>query len=474
MNSLAIGAATAPALIEASTGRGLTYRDLERQASRIASAVGPARSLVFIRAGNDLFSVLAYLGCLEAGHVVALVDARLPGPRLQDLVERYRPAVVLGPPGTDEALPGQPASRSLADGEFVELGRGAPELDAALSLLLSTSGTTGSSKFARLSRANVLSNASAIAMALGLTSLDRPITSLPLHYTFGLSIINSHLQVGASVVLTDTSVVQAPFWDVFREFGCTTLAGVPFTFRLLERIGFREMDLPTLSTIQQAGGALDRETTALYAQHMAARGGRFFVMYGQTEATARISILPPARLSDKLGSAGIALPGGSLEIAGPADGIHGRPVIGEVVYRGPNVMLGYAESAEDLRAGDELHGVLHTGDIGYLDDEEYLFLVGRSKRIAKLFGHRINLDEVERHLASECAAAAVGTDDALWVFCETERAQSLDRLQAGLAEYLRVNRNLVHVRQVDALPLSSSGKIDYNRVHEWIPASDDS
>ena len=128
---------------------------------------------------------------------------------------------------------------------------------------------------------------------------------------------------------------------------------------------------------------------------MAARGGRFFVMYGQTEATARIAYVPPDRLSEKLGSAGIAIPGGRLSIEPAGAGTMDGPVTGEVVYEGPNVMLGYATGSGDLALGDELGGVLRTGDIGYLDEDGFLFLVGRSKRIAKVFGLRINLDEVE-------------------------------------------------------------------------------
>jgi acyl-coenzyme A synthetase/AMP-(fatty) acid ligase len=262
--------------------------------------------------------------------------------------------------------------------------------------------------------------------------------------------------------------MQPAFWESFRTYGCTSLAGVPFTYRVLERIGFRELDLPTLETLQQAGGALDRELTERYARYMAARGGRFYVMYGQTEATARISYVPAERLLDNIGSAGVAIPGGDLRIepngTTSADGYD----IGEVVYRGPNVMLGYAESADDLSRGDDMGGVLRTGDIGYLDDEQFLYLVGRSKRIAKVFGHRISLDEVEALLAAEGPAAVVEGDDALWAFCEFGDAESLGRLRSDLAHRLRINKGHLHLQRVDAIPLSGSGKIDYLRLSELV------
>jgi acyl-CoA synthetase (AMP-forming)/AMP-acid ligase II len=348
-----------------------------------------------------------------------------------------------------------------------------PVIHPDLQLLLSTSGTTGSRKLVRLSATNIESNAAAIAAYLELTPDERPITSLPLHYTFGLSILDSHWLAGACVVLTTESLVQGAFWDILRAHGCTSLAGVPYTYLMLERIGFRGMDLPSLRTLQQAGGALDRRLTATYAEHMARRGGRFFVMYGQTEATARMAYVPPDRLAEKLGSAGIAIPGGRLRIEHDEhDGDGGADRTsraGEVVFEGPNVMLGYASGPDDLALGDQLDGVLHTGDIGYLDDEGFLFLVGRSKRIAKVFGLRLNLDEVEATLREHGPAAVVGTGDALWAFCAFGTDASLLELRASLARRYRLHRSALNLRRVDAIPTSTSGKVDYATIQAWLP-----
>ncbi len=285
----------------------------------------------------------------------------------------------------------------------------------------------------RLSEQNVRANAESIAGYLGLTPDERPITSLPLHYSFGLSVLNSHLLAGAVVVLSGDSVLQRPFWDAFRAHGCTSLAGVPFTYQMLERVGFRDMDLPTLTTLQQAGGALDLHLTRVYAEHMARLGRRFFVMYGQTEATARIAYVPPERLLDKLGSAGIAIPAGRLRIDADESASRAARSTGEIIYEGPNVMLGYASDPDDLRRGDDLHGVLRTGDIGYLDEDGFLFLVGRSKRIAKVFGLRVNLDEVEVALRESGPAAVVGGSDAIWAFC----AFGTNKSSADLAQDAR-------------------------------------
>jgi acyl-CoA synthetase (AMP-forming)/AMP-acid ligase II len=202
---------------------------------------------------------------------------------------------------------------------------------------------------------------------------------------------------------------------------------------------------------------------------MASRGGRFFVMYGQTEATARIAYVPPDRLPEKLGSAGIAIPGGRLRVDpdGTESDRGGPPTPGEVVYEGPNVMLGYADGPADLAAGDELHGVLRTGDLGYLDDEGFLFLVGRSKRIAKVFGLRVNLDEVEVTLRAHGPAAVVGGDDSLWAFCAFGTEAELETLAGELARRYRLHPTALRLRRVDVVPTTAAGKIDYRQVQAW-------
>jgi acyl-CoA synthetase (AMP-forming)/AMP-acid ligase II len=300
-----------------------------------------------------------------------------------------------------------------------------------------------------------------------LTEDERPITSLPLHYSFGLSVLNSHWVAGAAVVVTTESVIQRPFWEMFVARACTSLAGVPFTYQMLERAGFRDLQLPSLRTLQQAGGALDARLARTYADHMNDRGGRFFVMYGQTEATARISFVPPDRLLDKLGSAGIAIPGGRLRIdAGTIDGDSGGRA-GEIVYEGPNVMMGYATTREDLRLGDELGGVLRTGDIGYLDEDGFLFLIGRSKRIAKVFGLRINLDEFETVLREHGPAAVVGGDDVIWGFCGFGTDESVAALARTLARRFGLHHTTVRLKHVETIPTTAFGKIDYQQVQRW-------
>jgi acyl-CoA synthetase (AMP-forming)/AMP-acid ligase II len=322
-----------------------------------------------------------------------------------------------------------------------------------LALLLTTSGSTGNPKLVRLSGAAVRANAEAIVAALGITGDDVTPTTLPLFYTFGLSVLNSHLLAGATVVLERTGILQRDFWTAVNEHGVTTLAAVPYQYEMLRRLRFDPAKYPTLRTLTQAGGRLRTELVTDFAERMATVGGRLFVMYGQTEATARMAVLPSDRIADKLGSVGLPVPGGSFSI-----------VDGEVVYTGPNTMLGYAETAADLARGDDLGGVLHTGDLGHLDDDGFLFITGRLKRIGKVFGVRVNLDDVERTLAPHGAVAAVAGDDKLHVFVEGADAAAAQVIRKELATFLDTHFTGVDVRGVEALPLMATGKIDYRAL----------
>ncbi len=473
MTILGLRPSDRPATIDGATGEPTSYRKLIELATDAVTPLGGSKEVLFLLSRNDRFTVSTYAGALLRGHAVALLDARSPVTLTKDILATYMPAWLGCPTGDGDRLrdAGVPVQsvRPVAGGELVRTGyaqRPPPHPD--LAVMLSTSGTTGSTKFVRLSYRNVSANAMSIAGYLRLTARERPVTSLPLHYSFGLSVLNSHWLSGAAVVLTDDSVMQASFWDTFGAQRCTSLAGVPFTYQMLERVGFRNMEIPDLRTLQQAGGALDRRLITIYAEFMASRGGRFFVMYGQTEATARMAYLPPGRLPDKLGSVGVAVPEGRLSIETDNHTSNSGQATGEVVYEGPNVMMGYASGAQDLGLGDQLRGVLRTGDIGYLDGDGFLFLVGRSKRIAKVFGVRVNLDELEAVLRERGPAAVVGRDDAIWGFCGFGTDRTVQELAQAMARDFKLQHGTFRLRRVEAIPTTSSGKTDYRQVEQWV------
>lgn len=447
------------ALYDPSRNEWWSHTRLSHAVSQLAQELAAIpRSLIFNFCRNDLRSVSIYLAALEAGQPVALLDDNLREELKQHLIDLYRPEFIsssLSPQGgVSEVIPGVWRTAAPFTGG----------LHADLSVLLSTSGSTGSPKFVRLTRRNVEANATSIAQALAIRPEDRAIASLPIHYSYGLSVLNTHLLLGAGTVLTDDGLMAPTFWQAIRDHACTSFAGVPYSYSILNRLGLDALNVPSLRTLTQAGGKLNNDLIAKFSAQMNARGGRFFVMYGQTEATARIAILLSGSPPAKLGSAGLAIPGGCISI----ESEEGAPVaiggVGELVYRGPNVMMGYATSRDDLDLGDVLGGVLRTGDMASLDDEGFVYMAGRAKRDAKLFGLRINLDEVEDMLLKHGATAVISRDEKLRIFCEYGDDAAFEHYRKELAAKLQINYRAFEFVHIEKLPTKGSGKIDYQSL----------
>jgi acyl-CoA synthetase (AMP-forming)/AMP-acid ligase II len=231
-------------------------------------------------------------------------------------------------------------------------------------------------------------------------------------------------------------------------------------YETLHRLRFEPASHPTLRTYTQAGGGLRRDLIAHYHGRATQARARLVVMYGQTEATARISYVPPERLGDKIGSIGVAIPGGSLRLE-PLDGVEGSAA--QLVYEGDNVMMGYAEAPADLGLGDVQHRVLRTGDLATVDNDGYFTIVGRLKRFTKLFGRRVSLEDVERELESTFPVRAIATDagEQLGVHVAVDGQVADSELVAHLARFLAVPPAAIRLRRVAELPLTSTGKKDY-------------
>ncbi len=410
-----------PALYDGGPERPVSYRELGRGVAAVRQALAllerPAVVLQFAR--NSPAAVASYLACLSESVPLGLGE---PGSAARDrVIAAYVPSALLL--GDDEAAPSPDyeLSARVPEGGLTLWRRVDREPypvspHPSLALLLSTSGSTGDAKFVRLSRSNLLANAQSIAQYLGLSEGDTAIQSLPMHYSYGLSIINSHLVSGASVALTPHSAIRPEFWKSVDDCGCTSFAGVPYMYETLNRLGITPTDHASIQTMTQAGGHLRTDLTLQFHSAAAAAGARFFVMYGQTEATARMSFVPPERLSEKAGSIGIAIPGGRLWL----EPIEGEPSVRQIHYSGPNVMLGYASSPADLSLGDELGGMLATGDLGESDEDGFYRVTGRLARFAKLFGKRVSLNAIEGEIERlvEVRSAALDGGDRLRIYLE--------------------------------------------------------
>ncbi|MDX5979676.1 AMP-binding protein [Exiguobacterium profundum] len=438
--------------------RSYSYKEMLEVGDSICQEVGK-RSLVFCLCANRVESLFAYIGFLRGRVVPVLLDADIPVEQLQKLMERYQPTHVWAPETREDLAESLDSFYAYGGYALFENETSVRhQLHEELALLLTTSGSTGSPKLVRLTYKNLMANASSIIDYLDIDQTDKPITTLPMNYSYGLSIINSHLLKGATLILTDRSIVQKEFWELCRAEQATTFGGVPFHYEMLKRLKFETYDLPSLKKLTQAGGKLDSKLAQHFATVCAEKGIQFFIMYGQTEATARMSYLPDQMHAKKEGSIGIAIPGGTLTLRDESgNDIKDANVIGELVYQGDNVSFGYATSLADLSKGDDNQGVLRTGDMAYRDEDGYFFIVGRIKRMIKLYGSRISLDEVEallREHGHDCVCA--GEDDQLYVYTLQD---DVARIQKIIKEQIKVKG--VRVMQIDEIPRNAFGKIRY-------------
>lgn len=422
-----------------------------------------SRTLVVCLCSNTLGSLLGYLTCLNRQAVPLMLDAAKDKDSLGNLLEIYRPNYIWAPVNHELMQGREPVYSAYGYGLY-NCSEEKVALNPDLALLLTTSGSTGSPKLVRLSYRNIRSNAESIADYLNIDEHERPVTSLPMHYSYGLSVINSHLIKGATILLTDKPVIQKDFWTFAREQRATSIAGVPFTYEMLRRLRIFKMDLPFLRTMTQAGGKLNAAIAKEYIDNARTAGKRFIVMYGQTEATARMSYLPWDAATEKYSAVGIAIPGGKFSLI-DAEGceIEEPDKDGELIYHGANVSMGYAECRDDLSKGDENRGTLHTGDVARRDADGFYYITGRLKRFVKIYGNRVNLDATEQLLKSvttDCACA--GVDDKLTVF--TTAVDKVEEIKALLVKKTGINIRAFSVRVIDSIPKNNSGKVQYARL----------
>lgn len=449
-------------------GETLTYEQLNSEAEALAAIIGK-RTLVFSLCRNEIGSVLGYVGFINNGIVPVLLNSHLEENLLSNLLAIYEPSYLWVPKDqveqfTDTEVKYEKYGYSLLKTAYKK----EYPLYEELGLLLTTSGSTGSPKFVRQSYTNVLDNAKSIVKYLELDASERPITTLPMNYTYGLSIINSHLLVGATILVTEKGIMQKEFWAFFKEAEATSFGGVPYTYEMLDRLRFYRMQLPTLRTMTQAGGKILPELHEKFAKYAEEQDKKFVVMYGQCEATARMGYLPPEKAVEKKGSMGVAIPGGKFHLI-DVDGkdIKDPFITGELVYEGKNVTLGYAECGEDLIKGDERNGILETGDMAQFDEDGYYYIVGRKKRFLKIYGNRVNLDEIDRMVKSEfdIEMASSGVDDHMYIFV-TDSSFS-ESVREFVINKTRLNPAAFKVIVIDDIPKNDAGKTLYKELSKY-------
>ena len=452
-------------------GTDVSYEDLIEFGDKVASVISE-RSLVFVMCTNSIGSVAGYASFVNKGMVSVLLNAHLEKELLDNLVETYKPEYIWVPTEMCTEYEKYNAQNVFSEYGYTLLKTTFDanyELYDELCIMLTTSGSTGSPKFVRQSYKNVESNAKSIVQYLELNSSERPITTLPMNYTYGLSIINSHFMVGATLLVTDNGLMQKEFWKFFKGAEATSFGGVPYTYEMLERLRFFKMELPSLRYMTQAGGKLTPELHKKFAEYAEQKNVKFIVMYGQCEATARMGYLPAEKSLEKYGSMGIAIPGGKFKLIDVNGNDITEPhVTGELVYYGSNVTLGYAECGQDLIKGDERFGELCTGDMAQFDEDGYYYIVGRKKRFLKIYGNRVNLDEVDRMIKTKfdnIDVASAGIDDHMYIFVTEERYAN--DVVKFVVEKTGLNPAAFQSIVIDSIPKNDAGKTLYKELTKY-------
>lgn len=448
------------------TSDGNQYRYKELLAyTKVINKKLERRSLVFCLTQNSIGALAGYLSFIISKVVPVMLDSNLDRELLDNLIITYKPEYIWMPEKNLNSFEGGESVINILGYSLIKIPRNnAYLLHNDLGLLLTTSGSTGSPKLVKLTYENIYSNAESISEYLSIDENERPITTLPMHYSFGLSILNSHLIKGATILLTDNSFTEKNFWSFLKTYKATSLSGIPYSFEILKKLRFFNMDLPYLKTITQAGGKLNDDLNRNFSEFSKQSGKHFFVMYGQTEATARMSYLPHEQSISKLGSMGIAIPGGEFSLIDENGNIveeHNRE--GELVYKGKNVSMGYALCGKDLTKGDENNGVLVTGDMAKRDRDGYYYIVGRKKRFIKLFGNRVNLDETERLLKNiipDCACA--GEDDKMMIYLTDDNKEK--EIRRYISQKTGINAKAFDIKIINKIPKNSSGKTIYSKL----------
>jgi long-chain acyl-CoA synthetase len=393
------------------------------------------KQLVMLVAHQSINSIVYYLAALQLEFVVWWLDKNITADNKQKLIDLYQVNL-------------------LVDyGEITSLSSNNHELHQDLALLITTSGSTGSPNLIKLSYQNLQSNCQAICNTLKLQSTDTVITTLPLHYSFGLSVVNTHLNQGTALVLNEYSLLTRDFWLLFKQCDIRCLYGVPYHYQMLLKLKLNRLSLDSLRFFAVAGGRLLPDQVSEINNWCLDNNKHFFVMYGQTEATARISVLAPEKVASKPYAIGQAIFGGKLWLEGD-----------ELCYSGPNVMMGIAKNISGLSLPVQKQ-VLHTGDLALCDDDGDYQIIGRLKRFIKIIGQRINLDEVEQFFHErKLTVVCSGQDDLIscyMVKSSVTSEYSPDISQKLLSQFLNIHSSYCQCILIDKIPYSSSGKINY-------------
>ncbi len=445
-----------------------SYNELDKFSHQIKEKL-KKRSLILLLNDNSIASVFFYIGLIQNNHLILLLNSKNKLSYIKKIIKLYDPDFICSPK-TLGFLNNKNLFKKVLNFEIYDLKKSLNSkkklLNKNICLLVSTSGSTGSPKFVKQTFENIRINSKSIIKYLKINLRSTGITSLPLNYTFGNSIINTHLFVGAKNVITNKSVLEKSFWQIFVKNKVSILYGVPFIFEIIYKLKIFKKDFKHLKIIAQAGGKLSEKIQLILSKYSKKFKKKFFIMYGQAEATTRISYLPCNLSGKKLNSIGKVISGGKIELIDKKNKIikeHNKE--GEIIYKGKNVCMGYSFSKNDLKKKDDWNGIIRTGDIGRKDKEGYFYIVGRIKRSIKIYGVSTNLDEIENMLKNRfknSEFAVIGSENKIKIFFNHLKIKK--KIIEFLFKNLEVNESVIDLKFIKKIPKLINGKLDYESL----------
>ena len=444
-------------------GKILSYDDVINQSELILKKIKflKKKRLVLILADNSEEFIFAYLSFFNKNFSQILIDPKIDNKLLSNLINDYQPDFILYRSNKFKDFKNYVEIFKIRELKIAKINTSNKlTINKNLALLLSTSGSTGSTKLAKISYANVKDNTKNIVKYLNIKPNHLTITTMPPYYTYGLSLINTHLFVGGSILINNLSAFDKNFWKIIKEKKVNSFGGVPFFYEILKKLNFDRFKLPNLKYFTQAGGKLDKNLKKYFINYAEKNEIKFIMMYGQVEATSRISYLPFKYARKKIDSVGKAIPGGKVFLD-----TNKKEQEAEILYKGKNIFMGYSKNAKDL-SEDRTNKILKTGDLGKIDEEGFIYITGRKKREVKLFGNRINLDEVEvilRNKNYDCYC--IGRSDKIIIFNRSKKILA-NEILTHISKITNLNKNSFKINALNELPLNSSGKISYKALNE--------
>lgn len=434
------------------TGCLFSYNELMNESNSFAAYIGN-RCLVLLLCSNTIECIIGYLGCLNNRIVPMMLSDKTDHERLADIIDKYRPAFIWMLENSFQNSNQYKEIYRYKSYVLLNSGHNIVNLNNSLALLLSTSGSTGSNKFVRISYENIQANTASIIKSLNIKAEDRAVTVLPMNYTYGLSVINTHLYIGATILLTNYPIYKSVFWEFINTYEGTSFSGVPYTYEMLIKLKLFNKFPKSLKVITQAGGRLEVTNQKIINEYAEINNIAFYVMYGQTEATARIMCMR-ADNDRHIGSMGKFIENVSGEISDN----------GELIVYGKNISMGYAENYEDLEKGDENKGTLNTGDVVVMDEDGYFYWKGRMDRNKKICGHRISLDELDRIMHKNYEEFNFISNVIQDYIVINTNFEEKEKLINYISNFTNVNKTVFVINRIADFPRKENGKINYSEL----------